>query len=416
MVKGKAWLGVLLMLLLAGCAARSTAREERADPLPWPEGSQTLYVSADLHWQDSSDLHPSQIPWLEEILRTLLDQVERDRPEALVLCGDLTNSGRLEEHQTLAALLEETRAAGVNIFVTMGNHDLDRDLPPETLEERYGAFGWNQAIRRDEGTMSYLVPLTDELWLLSLDCNVYGDRDSTMAGVIEEETLAWVEECLELAKEKGAMVVPFSHHNLLIHNLNGDGRSYNIEGGEELRDLLLSFGVPLYLSGHRHNSFLAEAETEAGKLTEVVTGLPSSFPQTYGSLTFQGDGTVDYALKSLDVSAWAKSEGRTEPQLLAFSAWTEEENRKRLAEIAARVVEGMEVPRDQGEEMEGFFLDFYTCYQGHGLWREASRLLADPGLSLWKAHAKENIYARWMPWILENQTNDAPEQILGPFR
>ena len=110
-VRGKAWIGVLLMLLLAGCTARSTAREERADPLPWPEGSQTLYVFADLHWQ-GLDLQPSQIPWLEEILRTLLDQVERDRPETLVLCGDLTNSGRLEEHQTLAACWRSPRPSG----------------------------------------------------------------------------------------------------------------------------------------------------------------------------------------------------------------------------------------------------------------------------------------------------------------
>ena len=101
MVRGKAWIGVLLMLLLAGCTARSTAREERADPLPWPEGSQTLYVFADLHWQ-GLDLQPSQIPWLEEILRTLLDQVERDRPETLVLCGD----------QTLAACWRSPRPSG----------------------------------------------------------------------------------------------------------------------------------------------------------------------------------------------------------------------------------------------------------------------------------------------------------------
>ena len=86
-------------------------------------------------------------------------------------------------------MLEEPQAVGVNIFVTMGNHDLDRDLPPKPLEELYGAFGWDQALSRDEDTMSCLAPLTDELWLLSLDCNVYGDRDSTMAGVIEDEAL-----------------------------------------------------------------------------------------------------------------------------------------------------------------------------------------------------------------------------------
>lgn len=406
-------LGVFLALLLSACGFPAEKRETDG-LLPWPDEPVKLYVSADLHWQDPA--WPSQIPWLEEILHTLMAQTVQDSPGALILCGDLTNDGTLEEHQAVAALLEEAQAAGVRVFVTMGNHDMERGLPPETLEELYEPFGWEQTLSRDESTMSYLAPLTDELWLLSLDCNVYGERESELAGLMEGETLAWVEDCLERARTEGAMVVPFSHHNLLVHNLTGEGRSYNIQGGEALLDLFLSYGVPIHLSGHRHNSFLTEAGQGERKLTEAVVGLPSSWPQSYTSLTFQKNGTVDYALKFLDVACWAEAAGRTEPELLDFSAWSEERERERLAGIADLAVGRMEVPEGQRNEMKRYFQDFYTCYQSHELWREAPRLLKDPGLSLWKAHTGENIYTRWMPWILENQTNDAPEQTLGPFR
>ena len=80
------------------------------------------------------------------------------------------------------------------------------------------------------------------------------------------------------------------------------------------------------------------------------------------------------------------------------------------------MTESMDIPRLERASMVDFFLDFLTQYQNHCLWQEGERLRQDPALAFWSSHAHENSYARWIPLVLENGTNDAPEQIFGPFR
>lgn len=236
-----------------------------------------------------------------------------------------------------------------------------------------------------------------------------------VAGTIGEETLDWVEECLDRAGEAGALVLPFSHHNLVVHNMGGASDSYNIAGGEALEELLLSRGVPLYLSGHRHNSFLARTGSGERELTEAVAATPIAWPHYYTVLTFHPEGTMDHCLQRLDVDDWARRTGRREPELLDFAAQSEARDRREREENVIRMLERMDVPSQKRPVMAAYFLDFYAQFQNHRLWQEGERLRRDPALELWQAYAGENVYARWMPWILENQANDAPEQTLGPF-
>ena len=297
-------LWLLLLLPLVGCASAAPKSEAESGLLSWPSQQVTLWVSSDLHWQEmSSAFRP---PYLDEIIDTLLDQAAQAEPQALLLCGDLANNGRLEEHQAVAACLKRAQEKGLRIFVTMGNHDMDRAVPTQTLAEIYAPFGWEQAISRDEGSMSYLTPLTDELWLLSLDSNRYGDRGDGVGGIITEETLSWVADCLNRAREAGAMVVPFGHHNLMAQGLTERNRNqYNIEGGEGLQELFLDWGVPFYFSGHQHGSSLNRTERKGRQLIESVVPTPFTCPYYCTVVTFEPEGTVRHTLQPLDVEAWA---------------------------------------------------------------------------------------------------------------
>lgn len=405
----------LPLLLLAGCAPSARSPEPESDLLSWPSAQVTLWVSSDLHWQEPSDTF--RTPYLDEIIDTLLDQAVEAEPQALLLCGDLTNNGSLEEHQAVSASLKRAQENGLQIFVTMGNHDMDRSVPPKTLTELYAPFGWEQALSRDESSMSYLAPLTDELWLLSLDSNFYGDRGTGVGGTIEEETLSWVRDCLDRAKEAGAMVVPFSHHNLIAKSLTEGSQSYyNIEGGEGLQELLLECGVPLYFSGHQHSSSLNRAEYEGRLLIESVVPTPTTCPYYYTAVSFEPEGTVKHFFQTLDVEAWARRTGREEPEFSQFTAKNQAQTRQQWEKNAVGMTESMDIPLEERKAMADFFLDFLTQYQNHCLWQEGERLRQDPAMALWAAHAHENNYARWIPWVLENKTNDAPEQTLGPFR
>lgn len=401
---------LFVLLLLSGCGVQ----KEAVPRLPWPKTETTLFVSSDLHWQENGT--SERIPYLDELIDTLLDETQRDAPAALILCGDLTNGGRAEEHNEVARRLSKAEQAGVQIFVTMGNHDMDHRVATEELEKIYGEFGFDEATSHDEDSMSYLAELNEEIWFLSLDCNVYGEKKSESAGTISEKTLAWVEDCLQQARQAGVMVVPFSHHNLLEHTLEGKSSNYNINRGAELSRLLLDYGVPIYLSGHRHNSFIVPFEQGGRQLHELVTDMPGAYPYRYTALRFQRDGTITYAVPGLDVDSWAVQQGRTEEELLNFSDYSHEAAQTRTEQNAAGVAEKLTDDVSIQTEMARFYVDFYNNYQIRNLWQEGARLRADPGLALWQKYGAENIYGRWIPWILQNQCNDAPEQVLGPFR
>ena len=213
------------------------------------------------------------------------------------------------------------------------------------------------------------------------------------------------------------MVVPFGHHNLMAQGLTENSRNqYNIEGGEGLQELFLDWGVPLYFSGHRHGSSLNQAERKGRQLIESVVPTPATCPYYCTVVTFEPESTVKHSFQTLDVEAWARRTGREESEFLQFTAKNQAQARQQWETQAVMMTEIMDIPRLERAAMVDFFLDFLTQYQNHYLWQEGKRLRQDPALALWSSHAHENNYARWIPWVLENGTNDAPEQTFGPFR
>ncbi len=373
----------------------------------------TLYVSADIHWQrkDSNN----RIAYLDEIINTLLYTTIKDDVDALILCGDLTNSGRLEEHIALSTLLTEAQDKGVNIFVTMGNHDMDSKLPIETLETLYGEFGFNDAIFRDLASMSYLTKLNNDILLLSLDCNVYGEKTSTRAATISDTTLVWVEKCLMYAKEVGAFVLPFSHHNLVEHAMDNHVVHYNIDKNIELQRLLMKYDVPLYLSGHRHGSFVASAKTDDKEIHEIVVDIPSSYPFRYTSLEFNESKTITYTIPSLDISAWAKETGNNEKYLMTFTIDAKADYEKWVKENGLLVAKNLTNNTKEQKELARYYEEIFIASKNKTLWQEKDRLLNDSALTLWKKYEDESVFARWMPWMLENSTDDHSQRNFGPY-
>ena len=407
-----------LLLLLSGCG--TGAAHEAGVLLPWPEEPVSLFVSSDLHWHEPGKLRAdsliTQMAYMEEIIDTLLDETVRAEPEGLVLCGDLTNGGSEAEHRAMAGKLELVRKQGVPVFVTMGNHDMDKSLAPALLKEIYRPFGYEGALSEDEESMSYLAPVSEELWILSLDCNVYGEKESGVAGMISPSTLDWVKTCLERAEKAGVMVLPFSHHNLVVHNMRGEGRNYNIDGGDALAELLMDYGVPIYLSGHRHNSFIATAEKDGRRIDELVSDMPESYPHRYTTVTFRAGGTVDYAVPNLDMNGWAHRAGRTEADLVDFQSYTEKIMARKRRESGVASLKSLDLPEALLSQMVDYYVDFHENYQNRRLHLERERLLKEPGYRLWGKYAGETVYGRWIPWLLQNQYHDAPRQTLGPYR
>ena len=253
----------------------------------------------------------------EEILDAFIEELlsAEEAPDALLLAGDLTFNGAVMSHEALAAKLLPLRTAGIPVLVLTGNHDLYNvnaarfegerftRVPFATtglFREIYGGFGFDDALSLAPDSLSYVFELKPGLRLLLLDFNTLDH----FCGV-SDETLAWAEEQLREAKEAGAEVIAAGHQNLFQHSIFREG--YVIEGAERLADLLRSFGVRLFLSGHLHIQHIRGEQN----LTEIAGSALCSWPCQYGVLTSE-EGTLSYQTGRLDMAAWAERHGRTE--------------------------------------------------------------------------------------------------------
>ena len=265
------------------------------------------------------------MPYSKEILDAFVEELlnAEEVPDALLLTGDLTFNGAVMSHEALAEKLRPLKEAGIRVLVTTGNHDVYNlnaarfegesftRVPFATTElfrEIYGDFGFDDAVSTAPDSLSYMAALGDRLRVLVLDFNTlehfYG---------ISEETLAWAEEQLRTAERDGVPVIAAGHQNLFRHSLFYDG--YVIAGAERLADLLRTYGVRLFLSGHLH---IQHIRTE-GDLTEIASSALCSWPCQYGMLTSK-DGIWSYETRRLDMAAWADRNGRTEPVFQDFQA------------------------------------------------------------------------------------------------
>lgn len=323
--------------------------------------------------------------YIQEIMETFVAEMEELQPDAVLLTGDLTLLGAKASHQDLAKLLGKLQEAGVQTLVIPGNHDLDstsalsfdgeeyasaEGLSVGEFEELYAPFGLDQALSRDEHSLSYVYAPRKDLRVLMLDTN---------AGAwcsVTDETLEWVEQQLKAAKRAGAKVVAASHQNMDIHNPRFTW-GYQIVGGDDLRALYEKYGVLCNLSGHLHNQHIVD-----GAVPEVAASALSICPNQYGVITYDGTA-LSYEAKELDVAAWAEKNGKTDPNLLDFAAYSEEfmtaVNRDKTA---ARLAESG-LSEEEVALLADTFAQLNTAYFNGASFDPAPY---EEGLELWQAN------------------------------
>ena len=156
-----------------------------------------LFVSSDLHYKPvvapAQTLLIEQMRYSVEIITALFEAAQAQRPDALVLLGDLTNDGRTEEHRALAALLEDVDRSGVPVYVLPGNHDLWQ-ADAAFFRETYASLGYDRAFSKDAASLSYAAALSPDLWLILLDTVPGGSTE----GEILPATVQWLAGVLEL--------------------------------------------------------------------------------------------------------------------------------------------------------------------------------------------------------------------------
>ena len=319
----------------------------------------------------------------EELLSALYRQILLERPDALILTGDLTYNGEKKSHAALAAYLNTVEAAGVPVWVIPGNHDINVPSPvgfgkgmyygvegvtPEEFKALYADF-----MEAGEAGCSYTARISDEFWVAMTDVAWYQDRAETF-GVFTPQHAAWLEETLRSAGEAGARVVTATHHSLLPHT-DFARESFLMFGHADMAALAKQYGVPLNLSGHLHIQHIARQDT----LADAALGAFCIWPHRYALVMVDGDKGMRYEAKALAEALLP--EGFSAESREWFAAITRDKIKPYLAGTEAEI-----------ESMADFAARFNQAYFSGAYHREDPAWTADPAYALWAAQEDSSFW------------------------
>ncbi len=260
------------------------------------------------------------------MIQAFKDLAIKEKPDAVIVSGDLTFNGERLSHEDLSATLLEIQNAGVPVVVIPGNHDVDYPfayafidnkseltdrLSYDDYEVLYKDLGLSKAIARDEYSYSFIYEFSEDIYFLAIDTSTSANA------VILDETLIWIDEALAELPEN-AMIISTTHQNIFMHN-EGFYNGYVIDKSQELIEILNKYNVQLNLSGHMHIQSVVTQEN----LTEIATGAFCAYPTRYAQINYS-NGNLSYTAQSVDVSAWAEENDIANEEILDFNNYSKE--------------------------------------------------------------------------------------------
>jgi predicted MPP superfamily phosphohydrolase len=282
-----------------------------------------IAVMSDIHYMDPSLLiadgaafqtylayDPKLLQFSDPIFRTALSKIKLEKPDIVLIPGDLTKDGEKVSHEATAALLQQLSDNGVKVFVIPGNHDInnpeaasyngDNATPVPTITasdftDIYSNFGYENAKSRDANSLSYICEPYSNLWILGIDDCKYDKNVTTaiVSGEIKEETMGWIEEKLQYARENNITVLSMMHHGIVEHYIGEQQLDYGYVTDNYLTDgpRLLAKGLKVMFTGHYHANDIAMLGSESGDvLFDIETGSLVTPPSPFRIVTLSDNG------------------------------------------------------------------------------------------------------------------------------
>ncbi len=337
-------------LLIVGCGADKDFEVKNAPKEDSEIKPVEMYIATDVHYISNSindggkafqemikNADGRQVNYISELTEAFEYEIIENRPEVLIISGDLTHNGEKQSHLDLAEKFKNIEANGTEVYVIPGNHDINNPfarefkgaevlktetITPKDFEKIYKDFGYKEAISRDKETLSYLVAPSDDLWLLMLDTSLYKQNKAFpyTNGKIMQETLEWIKKISEKAKAENVEIVTVMHHNLYEHSeLLYQG--YVLDNADEVLPVFKECDLNIVLSGHIHiQDIMSDLEN---KDYDIVTSGFIIYPIQYGILNFDNSG-LEYHTKHVDVEKWASDNNIENSDLLNFEKYSKE--------------------------------------------------------------------------------------------
>lgn len=249
------------------------------------------------------------------VLREMLERVRADKPDILLVSGDLTKDGEQECHAALAKQLQQLQqdVPGLKIYVINGNHDIrnynaknfntadGKAVPatrtePEDFKQIYDFVysdptviaTFTPAEGNKAGGLSYVARPVEGLTVIAMDTCRYssdntsnGDDEHETSGAISADLEKWVIEQTAAAKARGDLVIGLEHHGLVPHF---DMQPtilpmYLVNGYERIAQEYADAGMSVVFTGHMHAVDIAAMTTKAGNtFYDIETGSALTYP------------------------------------------------------------------------------------------------------------------------------------------
>ena len=249
------------------------------------------------------------------VLHEMLERVRADKPDILLVSGDLTKDGEQECHAALAKQLQQLQqdVPGLKIYVINGNHDIrnynaknfntpdGKAVPatrthPEDFKRIYDFVysdptviaTFTPAAGNEAGSLSYVARPVEGLTVIAMDTCRYssdntsnGDDEHETSGAISADLEKWVIEQTAAAKARGDLVIGLEHHGLVPH-FDVEPTilpMYLVNGYERIAQEYADAGMSVVFTGHMHAVDIAAMTTKAGNtFYDIETGSALTYP------------------------------------------------------------------------------------------------------------------------------------------
>ncbi len=305
---------LLLVLVMSSAARLDDNMRVQLSQTPWK-----MMVLSDVHlmapslmgdestkFQKSVQANHKLLQQSEEILDSISKQVLAEKPQVLLITGDLTKDGEKVSHELLInRYLERWIKNGTKVYVIPGNHDINNpwasrffgkksykvpSVSPQEFANIYRDCGYGSAIARDPFSLSYVAQLRPGLRLLALDGCRYEENTKNhcvTGGRLKPQTISFIQNQVEKAHEAGCEVIAMIHHGVIPHfsmekQLYGE---FLIADNDYVSKVLQDLGVRVIFTGHFHANDVATD----GSLSDVQTGSTVSYPHPYRIINVHGN-------------------------------------------------------------------------------------------------------------------------------
>lgn len=227
-----------------------------------------------------SDLHFGEYKFSETLKNNLKIQIEYENPDLIIIAGDITSTGNIEEYDHAREYIKELNSIS-ETFVVPGNHDACN----------VGLVHFRKFISERKFVAT---DKSEEIIIIGLDSSEPDIHD----GKIGFDQLEWLNDVLNSIPRERFTLVTFHHHLLPIPQ-TGRERNILLDSGDVL-NLLIDHGVNLVLNGHKHvsNSWKVEDMIILNSGTATTTRLYGDNCPAYNKILLKNNHLAAYQIKT----------------------------------------------------------------------------------------------------------------------